>query len=322
MYEYGVYSFCLFNFVLKVSNTMAEVRSIRIVLITGATRGLGRALALELASLGCKLLLCGRSRRHLQTLSEELPSSSNHVLKAVDVSEEEEVIGWKEELIREELIPDLLVNNAAISADGAFWETAKEDFDKIISVNLLGGLINVTVDMYAFKTVGVLYMYADVVLTDHFCRSPGSILYYLKSDLQTPPPPPPCTHVHLLSLVPCTVGVANVMRAFIPSMIERKKGIIVNMSSGWGRSTSANVSAYCASKWGLEGLTKSVAQELPSPLAAISLNPGIIDTDMLRSNFGDFASKYPKPEAWAKVAAPFILNLTRKSNGSSITVPA
>ena len=126
-----------------------------------------------------------------------------------------------------------------------------------------------------------------------------------------------CVCEHLLFLI----GVANVMRAFIPSMIERKKGIIVNMSSEWGRSTSANVSAYCASKWGLEGLTKSVAQELPSPLAAIPLDPGIIDTDMLRSSMGDSASKYPKPEAWAKVAAPFILNLTRESNGFSITVP-
>ena len=118
------------------------------------------------------------------------------------------------------------------------------------------------------------------------------------------------------------VGVANVMRVFIPSMIDRKKGIIVNMSSEWGRSTSANVSACCASKWGLEGLTKSVAQELPSPLAAIPLNPGVIDTDLLRFYYGDSASEYPKPEAWAKVAAPFILNLSRESNGSSITVPA
>ena len=122
---------------------MAEINSIRIVLITGATRGLGRALALELASSGCKLLLCGRRRRDLQTLSEELPNSSNHVFKEVDVSEEEEVTRWKEELIREELIPDLLVNNAAIGIKGEFWKTAKEDFDKIISVNLLGGLIDI-----------------------------------------------------------------------------------------------------------------------------------------------------------------------------------
>ena len=131
---------------LEVSNTMAEGNSNRIVLITGATRGLGRALALEFASSGCKLLLCGRNRCHLQTLSEELPNSSNHVLKAVDVSEEEEVTRWKEELIREELIPDLLVNNAAIGIKGGFWKMPKEDFDKVISINLLGGLINATID--------------------------------------------------------------------------------------------------------------------------------------------------------------------------------
>ena len=118
------------------------------------------------------------------------------------------------------------------------------------------------------------------------------------------------------------VGVANVMRHFIPALIKRKQGVIVNMSSGWGRSTSSGVSAYCASKWAVEGMTKAVAQELPPPLAAIPLNPGIIDTAMLRISFGSAAAFHWKPPEWAKVAASFILGLGRQDNGKSLTVPS
>ena len=112
------------------------------------------------------------------------------------------------------------------------------------------------------------------------------------------------------------------MRHFIPALIKRKQGVIVNMSSGWGRSTSSGVSAYCASKWAVEGMTKAVAQELPPPLAAIPVNPGVIDTGMLRISFGSAAAFYWKPTEWAKVAAPFILGLNRQDNGKSLTVPS
>ena len=76
-------------------------------------------------------------------------------------------------------------------------------------------------------------------------------------------------------------GVANVIRYFVPAMLLVKSGIIVNFSSGWGRSTSPEVAPYCASKWAIEGLTRSLAQELPEGMAAIPLNPGIIHTEML-----------------------------------------
>src|SRR5262249_58314601 len=51
------------------------------------------------------------------------------------------------------------------------------------------------------------------------------------------------------------IGVANVIRSFVPAMVKRQTGVIVNLSSGWGRSTSPEVAAYCASKWAIEGLT-------------------------------------------------------------------
>jgi NAD(P)-dependent dehydrogenase (short-subunit alcohol dehydrogenase family) len=116
-------------------------------------------------------------------------------------------------------------------------------------------------------------------------------------------------------------GVYHMIRNFVPSMVSRNHGVIVNLSSGWGRSTSPEVAPYCATKFAIEGLTQALAQELPSEMAAVPLNPGIIDTQMLRSSFGASASSYPKPEAWAKNAVPFILSLSARHNGQSLTVP-
>lgn len=116
-------------------------------------------------------------------------------------------------------------------------------------------------------------------------------------------------------------GVANVLRHFLPAMVARKSGVIVNLSSGWGRGTDAEVAPYCASKWAIEGLTQSLAKELPAGMAAIPLNPGIIDTDMLRTSFGDAAKNYPSAKAWAEIAVPFLLGLSASDNGRPLTVP-
>jgi NAD(P)-dependent dehydrogenase (short-subunit alcohol dehydrogenase family) len=115
-------------------------------------------------------------------------------------------------------------------------------------------------------------------------------------------------------------GVANVIRAFVPAMVKVKKGVIVNYSSGWGRSISPEVAPYCASKWAIEGLTKALAEELPEGMAAVPLNPGIINTAMLQQCWGGDADRYPKAEAWAKKAGPYILSLGAKDNGRSISV--
>jgi NAD(P)-dependent dehydrogenase (short-subunit alcohol dehydrogenase family) len=116
-------------------------------------------------------------------------------------------------------------------------------------------------------------------------------------------------------------GTANVIRHFVPAMIARKSGIIVNFSSGWGRSTSPEVSPYCASKWAIEGLTRSLAQELPRGMAAIPLNPGIIHTDMLEISFGEHAASYTPVKAWVQKAVPFLLKLKPSDNGMPMTVP-
>jgi NAD(P)-dependent dehydrogenase (short-subunit alcohol dehydrogenase family) len=115
-------------------------------------------------------------------------------------------------------------------------------------------------------------------------------------------------------------GVVNVIRHFVPAMIARGKGVIVNFSSEWGRSTAPAVAPYCATKWAVEGLTRALAQELPRGLAAIPVSPGIVDTDMLRSCFGESASDYPSPEEWAQTAIPFLLRLDAKDNGKPLSI--
>lgn len=104
-------------------------------------------------------------------------------------------------------------------------------------------------------------------------------------------------------------------------MIAHESGVIVNFSSGWGRSTAPEVAPYCATKWAIEGLTRALAQELPKGLAAVPLNPGIIDTEMLQSTFGGRAKHFLSPEAWAEIAVPFLLTLGPKDNGRPLSVP-
>lgn len=115
-------------------------------------------------------------------------------------------------------------------------------------------------------------------------------------------------------------GVANVIRHFVPAMIAKKSGLVINFSSGWGRSVAKDVAPYCASKWAIEGLTMALAEELPRGMGAIPLNPGIIDTDMLRSCFGGSASRYPTPAKWAEKAVPYILSLNSRDSGKQATV--
>ena len=116
-------------------------------------------------------------------------------------------------------------------------------------------------------------------------------------------------------------GTANVIRRFVPAMIARGTGVVVNFSSGWGRSASPEVAPYCAAKWAIEGLTRALAAELPRGIAAVPLNPGIIDTEMLRCCFGPSASAYPAAAQWARRAVPFLLGLSAKDNGQPLTVP-
>jgi len=116
-------------------------------------------------------------------------------------------------------------------------------------------------------------------------------------------------------------GVASVLRHFIPPMIERGSGILINLSSGWGRGTAPEVAPYCATKYAVEGLTSALAQELPSGLATAAMNPGIINTEMLQSCWAEGASGYEDATSWASRAVPFLVGLDQSCNGQQLTAP-
>lgn len=115
-------------------------------------------------------------------------------------------------------------------------------------------------------------------------------------------------------------GVQHMLRAFLPSMIERAQGLIVNISSDWGRSGAPMVGPYCASKWAVEGLSRCLALEVPAGMAAVSLDPGTINTDMLRFTFGPGAEEYPTPESWQGKAVDYLLTLGPEHNGMALTL--
>ena len=219
--------------------------SIQTVLITGASGGLGAALAREFASRGLRVLGCARRADALGELAREL--GPPHAFEAVDVGDDAAVARWAEGVEA----PDLLVNNAALMHDVApAWEIPAEEFDRLMHVN-----------------VG---------------------------------------------------GTMNMIRRFAPMMIARGRGVIANFSSGWARSASPDVAGYCASKWAIEGLTRALALDLPQGIAAVAVNPGIIDTAMLRKCWAEGASAYPAADAWAPRAAAGLLALRARDSGSSV----
>ena len=116
-------------------------------------------------------------------------------------------------------------------------------------------------------------------------------------------------------------GVYRVLKHIAPAMIKRGSGIMINLSSGWGRSTSSDVAPYCATKWGVEGLSQAMAQELPQGVAVAAMNPGIIDTDMLRSCFGEGAASFSDATAWAQTAGPYLASLDNSVNGRQLSTP-
>ena len=126
------------------------------------------------------------------------------------------------------------------------------------------------------------------------------------------------------------LGTVNMLRHFIPLMLQKREGIIVNISSGWGVKGKitfspdcegwGSFSPYCASKFAIEGLTQSLSQELPQGVIAVTLAPGASNTDMLYKALPKGADQYPTAEARAKVIVPYILNIKPSDSGKHLSL--
>lgn len=117
------------------------------------------------------------------------------------------------------------------------------------------------------------------------------------------------------------LGLLHVLRAFVPAFLEKGSGLLINMSSGAGRMGLPQIGAYCGTKWAVEGLSKSLATELPEGIGCVALSPGMVDTDMLRACYGEAAASHHNAEAWAETAADYILSLRAEQSGESLRTP-
>ena len=222
------------------------------IVITGCTRGLGRALVDEFSAAGWTVSGCGRSEDIIAKMNADI--GSPHHFYRVDIASDAAVEKFAHDVLSESGVPDLFLNNAAIiNRNAPLWEISDEEISQILDINIK--------------------------------------------------------------------GVVSGIRHFVPSMIGQGSGVIVNLSSGWGRSASPEVAPYCATKWAIEGLSSALSQELPQGLACVAMNPGVIDTEMLQSCFGSGASAYPKAKQWAATAAPFLMGLNSNDNGKAVTAP-
>ena len=130
-----------------------------------------------------------------------------------------------------------------------------------------------------------------------------------------------CRRVAGLLLERGPIALNYAIEAVLADMIAAKKGHVATISSVAAFVTGPGVGPYCASKWAIEGLTRSLAQELPAGLAAIPLSPGVVDTEMLRRCQPVLAEQTAAPAEWARSAAGFILGLGEADSGQSISVP-
>lgn len=224
----------------------------KVIVITGATAGLGLAMSEYFIKSSITVVGCGRSQSKIEQLNKK-HGEKKAKFYVVDISSDTAVKNWAEQVIQEFGPPDFLLNNAGvINENQNLWNITAEEFDKVIDINIKGSV--------------------------------------------------------------------NCIRHFVPEMVKAKKGIIVNFTSTWGKSVSGDVAPYCCSKWGMEGLSKALALELPAPLACIPLNPGVIHTDMLETAFGVSAKYHISPADWVQKAGPFILGFDRRVNGKSLDV--
>jgi 3-oxoacyl-[acyl-carrier protein] reductase len=185
----------------------------KVAIVTGASRGIGLAIARKLAGLGAKLSLCARSADKLGDVAHELKGAGVEVvIVATDVTSGDDILSLVEETKQAFGAIDILVNNAGIGYFGPFYEARESHWESVLDTNL-------------------------------------------KS-------------VFLLS------------KAVAKGMIERRGGYIINIASLAGKNAFAGGAIYCASKWGLLGMTECMAEDLRAfGIRVSAICPGTVATD-------------------------------------------
>ena len=215
----------------------------QIAIVTGAGRGIGRAISLRLAEMGARVVLVARDRGKIETVREEIETGGGQAeTAACDLRSPEAIAALGERIRAEYARCDILVNNAGVGNQGQpLYEMPVAEWDLLMETNL---------------------------------RAP-----YL------------------------------MIQAFARLMIAAKRGHIVNISSLAGKNPLLNGAAYSASKWGLNGLTYSVSEELrPYGIRVSVIAPGSVNSGFASGR--DWSSKDPatkiQPEDIAGIVAMLV----------------
>lgn len=218
------------------ARTVDERKSLegKVALVTGASRGIGFAVARKLGRLGAKVSLCARDAKKLEMAAGELQSEGTATLAlAADVTRADDVDTLVAKTGRSLGPIEILVNNAGIGYFGPTHQANESIWDSVLDTNL-----------------------KSVFLTS---------------------------------------------KAVAPGMIERRSGHIINIASLAGKNAFAGGGIYCASKWGLLGLTECMAEDLrPYSIRVSAICPGSVATDF-SPHEGKDPAKMLQPEDIAHV---------------------
>ncbi len=186
----------------------------RTALITGASRGIGRACAVALSESGYRVALAARSLEPLEELAAQLRAQAREAFVAqIDMASADSIKETATKVAKEFGRIDILVNNAGVTKDGLAMRMKKDDWDSVIATNLTGAFL--------------------------------------------------------------------LTQQVLPGMLRERWGRVINISSVVGETGNPGQANYVASKAGLIGLTKSLAQEMGSRNITVNaVAPGFIETDM------------------------------------------
>ncbi len=236
----------------------------KVALITGAARGIGKAIALKMASEGADiaftdLAIDENAQRTEQEIAALGVKAKGYASNAASFDETHAVVA---EIVKEFGRIDILVNNAGITKDGLMMRMNEAQWDAVLTVNLKSAF--------------------------------------------------------------------NFIHACTPVMMRQKSGSIINMSSVVGVHGNAGQANYSASKAGMIGLAKSIAQELGSRgIRANAIAPGFIITDMTAKLSDEVKDEWCKkiplrrggtPEDIADVAAFLASDMASYVTGQVIQV--
>jgi 3-oxoacyl-[acyl-carrier protein] reductase len=188
----------------------------RVAFVTGASRGIGRSIALTLCRAGFDIVVASPEIENNETVAEEIRACSGEAMTLnLDVTSQESVKAGFAKVLADKTRIDVLVNNAGITRDGLAVRMKPADWELVLKINLQGAFI-------------------------------------------------------------CTQQV-------LPSMMRNRWGRIINIASVVGQAGAAGQANYAASKAGLIGLTKALAQEMASRNITVNaVAPGYIATDMTK----------------------------------------